>query len=328
MPRKDVLSISEILKLVMLLHMFVFIFKCTVSVQMQIQRFLEEPESVVVVEGSCVRLHCRVANKEGVLQWTKDDFGLGGERTMPEYERFSLFGDDRETWNLEIEHAKIADDGRYQCQVGATNTSGPIRSKYAKVTVLVRPQLPVLSTGPIMTVSDGQSAVVECVSRGGKPAGRITWYVDNKRTSENVKMRIEKMKNSKLMTTISSIVIKVTRNMSGSVIMCEAANPVENMGRKVMTMAMVKYSPVVTLYAEDEFIEEGDDVKYVCNVDAWPDATEISWHIDRERVDEASGTKEMVVKMERLMNGKRISCRARNEAGQGENTININVSCE
>ena len=316
------------LKLLMLLNTVFLLSTCAGKLKSQLQKFVEEPQSVVVVEGSFVRLNCRVANKVGVLQWTKDDFGLGSERTLPEYDRLSLVGDDSETWNLEIKNITVADDGRYQCQVGATNTSGPIRSKYATISVLVRPQLPVLSSGPILTMREGESAMVECFSRGGKPAGRISWYMNNERISENVEMRMEKMKNSKLMTTISSIVFEVTKNMSGSVIMCEAASPVEREGREVRTVVMVKYRPVVRVYSEDDLIEEGDDVKYVCNVDAWPDTTDIAWYIEGERVEAETGTNEMVVKMKRKMNGKRIGCRARNEAGQGENTININVLCK
>ena len=51
------------------------------------QRFLVTPRSTTVMEGEEVRLKCEVDNLVGVLQWTKDDFGLGTLRELPGYER-------------------------------------------------------------------------------------------------------------------------------------------------------------------------------------------------------------------------------------------------
>ena len=51
------------------------------------QRFLVTPESREVMEGEEVRLRCSVDNLVGVLQWTKDDFGLGTLRELPGYDR-------------------------------------------------------------------------------------------------------------------------------------------------------------------------------------------------------------------------------------------------
>lgn len=52
-----------------------------------VQRFVKVPESVTVMEGESVTLTCRVENILGLLQWTKDDFGLGTARPLPGYER-------------------------------------------------------------------------------------------------------------------------------------------------------------------------------------------------------------------------------------------------
>ena len=51
------------------------------------QRFLVTPRNTVAMEGEEVRLKCKVDNLVGVLQWTKDDFGLGTLRDLPGYER-------------------------------------------------------------------------------------------------------------------------------------------------------------------------------------------------------------------------------------------------
>lgn len=48
------------------------------------------------IVGSRVTLPCRVVGKSGVLQWTKDDFGLGAHRNLSGYERYSMVGSDEE----------------------------------------------------------------------------------------------------------------------------------------------------------------------------------------------------------------------------------------
>lgn len=34
--------------------------------------------------------------KSGILQWTKDDFGLGAHRNLSGYERYAMVGSDEE----------------------------------------------------------------------------------------------------------------------------------------------------------------------------------------------------------------------------------------
>lgn len=52
------------------------------------------PQTAVV--GSRVTLPCRVENKAGQLQWTKDDFGLGLHRELSGYDRYKMIGSDEE----------------------------------------------------------------------------------------------------------------------------------------------------------------------------------------------------------------------------------------
>ena len=61
-----------------------------------VQRFEREPEDQTTVVGETVVLGCRVINKAGVLQWTKDDFGLGSDRNLSGFERYSMIGSDEE----------------------------------------------------------------------------------------------------------------------------------------------------------------------------------------------------------------------------------------
>lgn len=60
------------------------------------QKFAMEPQDQTTVIGSRVTLPCRVIDKSGVLQWTKDDFGLGTHRNLSGFERYTMIGSDEE----------------------------------------------------------------------------------------------------------------------------------------------------------------------------------------------------------------------------------------
>ena len=44
-----------------------------------------------------VTLPCRVHNKIGIIQWTRDGFGLGDTRDLSGYSRYKLIGSDDES---------------------------------------------------------------------------------------------------------------------------------------------------------------------------------------------------------------------------------------
>lgn len=60
------------------------------------QRFAIEPQDQTAIVGSRVTLPCRVINKLGSLQWTRDDFALGTHRSLTEFFRYAMIGSDEE----------------------------------------------------------------------------------------------------------------------------------------------------------------------------------------------------------------------------------------
>lgn len=60
------------------------------------QKFAMEPQDQTAVVGSRVTLPCRVINKSGLLQWTKDGFGLGTHRNLSGFDRYRMIGSDEE----------------------------------------------------------------------------------------------------------------------------------------------------------------------------------------------------------------------------------------
>ena len=61
-----------------------------------VQSFLREPFDQIATVGEHVTLPCRVVGKQGVLQWTRDDFGLGNSRELDGFGRYSMTGSDEE----------------------------------------------------------------------------------------------------------------------------------------------------------------------------------------------------------------------------------------
>lgn len=60
------------------------------------QYFRRTPDNQTATVGDMVTLACSVINKSGVLQWTRDGFGLGTERNLVGYERYRMSGSEEE----------------------------------------------------------------------------------------------------------------------------------------------------------------------------------------------------------------------------------------
>jgi len=289
------------------------------------QTFLVEPESVSVKEGDNVTLTCSVDNKVGVLQWTKDDFGLGTYRNLSEYSRYRMVGEEGKTWNLAIVNVTLEDDAKFQCQVGATEFVGPIRSKYAVVNISASPQPPVITAGPLMVLREGKIALVQCISKGGKPASVIRWKRNGELITDGVQEKVEKLNDSLRFITVSTLTFPVTVNLTGSILECEASNEADEHSRTVNTQIEVEYAPQVSMSLDRETIYEGDTVRLSCKAEANPDLIEYQWSLDGKEVKEGRGAKELVIDLDRSFNRQQVTCSARNKIGQNSADLSIDV---
>jgi hypothetical protein len=315
----------------------------------QLQRFIEQPvASLEVHEGATVSLACRVENKLGTLQWTKDDFGLGTERELAGFARYRMTGSEDTTWNLEIVNVTLEDGGRFQCQVGATDTAAPIRSTYAELSVLARPEAPVITAGPRLVLREGRTAMVQCISKGGRPASTVRWLwrrggaaggSDEEEVMDGVETKVEEMQaGSRRMATVSTLTFTANRSLAGTELECEAGNSLEKEPRLVQTVIEVEYEPTVRLKVETSSssssssspsaIYEGDTIRVSCEVEAVPSEVEYRWEVGGKEVGEARGARELLIDTERAMHGKTVACTARNRIGQGSAQLILDIKCK
>ncbi|MPC71105.1 Irregular chiasm C-roughest protein [Portunus trituberculatus] len=100
------------------------------------QRFVQQPENVTVKHGESVTLPCKIADRKGAVQWTKDGFGLGTDKDLLGFSRYRMNVDETAgVYNLHIQPVLVEDDARYQCQVGGAEGERHLKSATATLTV-------------------------------------------------------------------------------------------------------------------------------------------------------------------------------------------------
>ncbi|VDK88337.1 unnamed protein product [Litomosoides sigmodontis] len=152
------------------------------------QRIIEGPTDTRVLIGGTAVLKCRIEAQQGAVQWMKNGFGLGNDRGLSLFKRYSMEGRiSKGEYNLRIINVQMDDDDEYACQVEAANESPTRVSNPAKLTVLVKPEdpkllLPALSPRTVV----GQYIHRSCISTHGKPQAKIGWAISNDLNSSSV----------------------------------------------------------------------------------------------------------------------------------------------
>lgn len=139
------------------------------------QNFAIEPVDRTAILGDTIILPCRVVNRVGTLQWTKDGFGLGNGRDLAGFPRYMMTGnDDENDFSLQIRNVQLEDDAEFQCQVGPTEGTKGIRSRSAVVQVNVPPEPPKIIEGNHIRTTAGSTVELNCEAAAGKPAAEVS----------------------------------------------------------------------------------------------------------------------------------------------------------
>ncbi|CAL8377369.1 unnamed protein product [Gadus morhua 'NCC'] len=236
-------------------------------------RFSQEPADQAVVRGQRVILFCVVFNYSGIVQWTKDGLALGiGEdlRAWPRYRVMRVH--DLGQYNLEILSAELSDDSLYECQA----PDAALRSRRAKLTVLIPPDDPVIDGGPEVLLTAGESYNLSCVSRGAKPRSNIEWLKDGLPVAGAVATD-EVLPDRKRVTTRSYLPIAPVDGDTGKNYSCVATNLAMPTGKTTTVTLNVHHLPTVTLSIEPRSVLEGDRVTFTCQANANPPIMGYRW---------------------------------------------------
>lgn len=268
------------------------------------QRFALEPQDHTAIVGTRVTLPCRIIDKTGTLQWTKDDFGLGTHRNLSGFERYSMIGSDEEgDFSLEIYPAILDDDAKYQCQVGPGPDGEPgIRSRFASLTVLVPPEAPKIIQGEFMVTTEDREIELECVSVGGKPAAELTWIDGHGNVlTDGIEYVKEPLTDSRRFTAKSILKLTPKKEHHNTTFTCQAQNTADRTYRSARIKMEVKYAPKVSVSViggalAGGRIPEGAEVRFSCRADANPTELTYRWYLNDE-LQIGDYTTEMVSKL-------------------------------
>jgi len=289
----------------------------------QQQFFSREPSDVAATEGGKVVLPCQVQNKGGVLQWTRDGFGLGQDRGLPGFPRMSMVGGDHDRdWDLAISGVQLSDEAVYQCQVtSATGTVPPIRSTTARLIVLIPSGPPRITSGQHITMWEGKEQNLTCQAEGGKPAAQLEWKVDGMKI-KNIQTKTEKIPGSVTFKTISTLKLEPRKADDGVSVSCF----ISSTGESSSATLTVLYKPVVKISHDKTDIIEGDTVVFNCDSSSKPADVQFTWLVDSKEMLHPGGQQHFVMeKMSRKQNNARVMCRAQNSVGTGEDQEMVRV---
>nr|XP_026483917.1 irregular chiasm C-roughest protein-like isoform X1 [Vanessa tameamea] len=297
------------------------------------QKFAIEPQDQSAVVGTRVTLPCRVVNKAGQLQWTKDDFGLGTHRHLTGYERYRMVGSDEEgDYSLDIRDVALEDDALYQCQVSTGPRGEPaIRSRSARLTVLVPPEPPKILKGPTIEAVEEGEVTLECVSSGGKPAAEITWVdSDGGVLSQGVTYSVEVMSDGRRFIARSTLRLRPRRHHHDQTYTCQAQNTADRAYKAASIKLKVQYAPKVRLViksrATNGRILEGDKLIMGCQATANPNNLTYKWYVNKEQVLSAKGNELVLSNVSRKYNEATVKCDVQNEVGNSAESKTLEVS--
>ncbi|XP_049882134.1 irregular chiasm C-roughest protein-like [Pectinophora gossypiella] len=296
------------------------------------QKFAMEPQDQTAVVGSRVTLPCRVENKAGQLQWTKDDFGLGLHRELSGYDRYRMIGSDEEgDYSLDIRDVTLDDDAKYQCQVSSGAKGEPaIRSRYARLTVLVPPEPPKILQGKYLSTIEDRHVKLECVSVGGKPPAEITWVDSNAGViTQGVTYSVEALSDGQRFTARSILKMTPKQENHNQTYICQAQNTADRAYRAASIQIEVKYAPKVQLRIKSGVngrIPEGEDAVIACVADANPSNLTFKWYMNDELMVGENETELRIPNVTRKYSEVVIRCEVYNEVGKSEEAKTLEIT--
>ncbi|OAD61712.1 Irregular chiasm C-roughest protein [Eufriesea mexicana] len=243
--------------------------------------------------------------------------------------------DIRRDFSLRIDPVELEDDGSYQCQASPTNDGQPpLRSRFAKLRVLVPPQKPKILQGDFLITTEDRELVIECVSVAGKPPAEITW-IDGLGNvlHKGIKTTKEPFDGGALYTVKSVLRVMPRKEHDNTTFTCQSQNAADRTPQNAKLRVEVRYAPKVFLriwsgLGKNGRIVEGTELRFKCRAEANPRNVEYRWFINEKTVIGDYTTDMIIHNATRDLHDAIVKCEVHNDVGKSEDTETLDITCE
>ncbi|XP_061575032.1 kin of IRRE-like protein 3 isoform X2 [Cololabis saira] len=286
--------------------------------------FSQQPQDLVVVAGQPVTLPCTIPGYHGVVLWIKDGLALGVGRDLSGYPRYTVIGDHGSgEHHLRIQRVELMDDAVFECQAVAA----AMRSRPARLTVLVPPDDPVISGGPVVSLRAGDPLNLTCHADNAKPAASIIWIRNGEVLNGAMYSKVSTetlLRDGRRESTVSVLYLSPSNIETGQQISCKASNKAVPNGKETSVTIDIQHLPLVNLSVEPQPVLEGNLVKFHCSAKANPPVTLYRWAKGGSIIKEVSGdTYEVIV--DHSFFTEPVSCEVTNALGSTNISRNVDV---
>ncbi|XP_035242059.1 kin of IRRE-like protein 3 isoform X3 [Anguilla anguilla] len=286
--------------------------------------FSQQPQDLVVVAGQPVTLPCSIPGYHGVVLWIKDGLALGVGRDLSGYPRYSVVGDHGSgEHHLRIQRVELTDDAVFECQA----IQAAMRSRTARLTVLVPPEDPIINGAPVISLRAGDPLNLTCHADNAKPAASIIWIRNGEVLNGAMYSKVGAqtlLRDGRRESTVSTLYISASNIETGQQITCRASNKAVPNGKETSVTIDIQHLPLVNLSVEPQPILEGNLVKFHCSAKANPPVTHYRWAKGGTVIKEVSGdTYEVIV--DHSFFTEPVSCEVTNPLGSTNISRNVDV---
>ncbi|XP_032367443.1 kin of IRRE-like protein 3 [Etheostoma spectabile] len=282
--------------------------------------FTQQPTDLVVVAGQPVTLPCSIPGYHGMVLWLRDGMALGVNRDLSGYPRYDIVGDhSKGEYHLLIQRTEIQDDAFFECQA----IQAAIRSRPARLTVLVPPDDPVIVGAPVVSLRAGDHLNLTCHADNAKPAVSIIWIRNGIVLSGAIYSK-SLLKDGKRESTVSTLYLSPSNIESGQHITCRASNKAAPNGKDATVTINIQHLPIVNLSVEPQPVVEGTLVRFHCAAKANPPVLYYRWAKGGTLIPDVPGdTYEVLV--DHSFFTEPVSCEVTNALGNTNISRNVDV---
>ncbi|XP_017163732.1 kin of IRRE-like protein 3 isoform X6 [Poecilia reticulata] len=286
--------------------------------------FSQQPEDLVVVAGQPVTLPCTIPGYHGIVLWIKDGLALGVGRDLSGYPRYTVIGDHGlGEHHLRIQRVELMDDAVFECQA----VQAAMRSRPARLTVLVPPDDPVIGGGPVVSLRAGDPLNLTCHADNAKPAASIIWIRNGEVLNGAMYSKVSTetlLRDGRRESTVSTLYLSPSNIETGQQIICKASNKAVPIGKETSVTIDIQHLPLVNLSVEPQPVLEGNLVKFHCSAKANPPVSLYRWAKGGNMLKEVSGdTYEVIV--DHSFFTEPVSCEVTNSLGSTNVSRNVDV---